>query len=696
VTVQTQPSNPSQTCTVTNGSGTLAAANITNVSVTCATNTYTVGGSLSGLAAGATVVLQNNAGDDLSLTANGSFTFATALADLSAYAVTVQTQPSNPSQTCTVTNGSGTLAAANVTNVSVTCATNTYTVGGSLSGLASGTTVELQNSAGDDLSLTANGSFTFATALASGSTYLVTVAANPTNPSQTCAVSNGSGTLAGANITNVSVTCATNTYTVGGTVTGLTGSGLMLQNNGSNDLAISADGSFVFATALASGSTYAVTVLTQPSNPSQTCSVSNGSGTLAGANVTNVSVTCATNTYTVGGSLSGLATGTTVVLQNNAGDDLAISADGSFTFTTTLASGSTYLVTVAVNPTNPSQTCTVTNGSGTLAGANITNVSVACLTDRLIVTPIAGFGGALSPATPQLVDSGSSTSFEVIANAGYQINTVAGTCGGTLAGTTYTTLPITTNCTVNAMFTPQTTSVLLVSPNPTRLSQMVTAVTRVSGTGAAPAGGGVTVVSSTGEVCTSNTPSSVVGNTAEFTCPLTFTALGTRQLTSTYSGSGSHAGSASAAVDLRVLRFSDLSVSVNDTVGTVSAGDTVDYLVQVSNVGPESATGVALSLVADPSLVGATWTCAAIAPAICPAASGIGEISQIINVPVGGILNYMQNGQLRPSLPSTVIAVADISVDEESPNFGFDPVSSNNQAIDTNLVELIFFRNGFE
>ena len=79
--------------------------------------TYTVGGTVSGLSG--TVVLQDNGGDNLSVTANGPFTFATSLASGAAYAVTVKTNPSG--QTCTVTGESGTVGTANVTNVAVTC-----------------------------------------------------------------------------------------------------------------------------------------------------------------------------------------------------------------------------------------------------------------------------------------------------------------------------------------------------------------------------------------------------------------------------------------------------------------------------------------------------------------------------------------------------------------------------------------------
>ena len=249
---------------------------------------FTVGGTvISGLTG--SVTLRNNGGDNLVRNTNGSFTFATALATGSAYAVTVFSQPAG--QTCTVANGSGTIASANVTNVNGDLcdhAPATFTVGGTVSGLTG--SVTLRNNGGDNLVRNANGSFTFATALATGSAYAVTVFSQPAG--QTCTVANGSGTIASANVTNVNVTCVTNpatTFTVGGTVSGLTGS-VTLRNNGGDNLVRNANGSFTFATALATGSAYAVTVFSQPAG--QTCTVTNGSGTIASANVTNVTVTC--------------------------------------------------------------------------------------------------------------------------------------------------------------------------------------------------------------------------------------------------------------------------------------------------------------------------------------------------------------------------------------------------------------------
>jgi len=79
-------------------------------------------------------------------------------------------------------------------------------------------------------------------------------------------------------------------YTVGGTVTGLRVSGLVLQDNGGDNLTFSSNGTFTFTSGIDQGGAYSVTVLTQPSG--QTCSVHNGSGTIGTADISNVIVTC--------------------------------------------------------------------------------------------------------------------------------------------------------------------------------------------------------------------------------------------------------------------------------------------------------------------------------------------------------------------------------------------------------------------
>jgi hypothetical protein len=162
----------------------------------------------------------------------------------------------------------------------------TYTVGGSVSGLNG--TLALQNNGGNTVSVPASGSFAFSTVLTSGGAYNVTVSSQPVG--QTCSVASGSGTVQGANVTSVTVTCATNTYAVGGTVSGLTQSGLVIANGLDTVNPLPNATTFVFSNKLPYGAQYSASITGQPSGA--TCTVANGSGTVPAADVTAIQVTC--------------------------------------------------------------------------------------------------------------------------------------------------------------------------------------------------------------------------------------------------------------------------------------------------------------------------------------------------------------------------------------------------------------------
>ncbi len=84
-------------------------------------------------------------------------------------------------------------------------------------------------------------------------------------------------------------------FTVGGTVSGLQGSGLVLRDTLAGEtVTVASSGPFTFPIARADGTGYDVRVDAQPSNPLQACSVANGTGTVSGANVGNIAVTCTT------------------------------------------------------------------------------------------------------------------------------------------------------------------------------------------------------------------------------------------------------------------------------------------------------------------------------------------------------------------------------------------------------------------
>jgi hypothetical protein len=175
---------------------------------------------------------------------------------------------------------------ADVSDVTVNCTPGAYTVAGEISDLNG--TVVLSDGNGHMVTASSDGSFSFPPSTAS--TYNVTVTTQPSYPpaAQTCVVSNGSGSLT-TNVINVAVVCSLNTYTIGGTVAKLTGT-LVLADNGGDDLSITTNAAYKFATAIASRSTYAVTVATQPSK--QWCTVNSPSGTVTNANITNANVEC--------------------------------------------------------------------------------------------------------------------------------------------------------------------------------------------------------------------------------------------------------------------------------------------------------------------------------------------------------------------------------------------------------------------
>lgn len=252
--------------------------------------TYTVGGTVSGLNADGLVLASNGATVTVNSGAS-TFSFATALASGTAYAVTVQTTPNG--LTCSVASGTGTVGTSNVNNVVVTCADKAYALGGTISGLISSGLV-LSNGT-DQLSVSSGAtSFTMPTQVTFSSSYDVKVTTQPQGLA--CSVQNGTATMGAAAVTNIAVTCANQKFTVGGSISGLSATGLVL-TDGTDRLAVAANtGVFSMPTAVAYNSPYAVTVAIQPAG--LMCSITGGSGTMPANNVTSVQVSCSPRQWT--------------------------------------------------------------------------------------------------------------------------------------------------------------------------------------------------------------------------------------------------------------------------------------------------------------------------------------------------------------------------------------------------------------
>ncbi len=352
---------------------------------------YVVSGVVTGLSAGSQLVLQLNGGNALTVTpATASFKFLSSLPSGSPYSVSVATQPA--SQYCSVSsNGTGASLTSNLV-VGVTCTTLQYTVSGVLSGLMPGTSITLLDNGASSLSLSNNGPFQFATPINYGGSYAVSVV-TPSPSSQACSVvsNTGSGSNITANVTNVNVVCSTNTFTVSGTVTGLpAGSNLVLMDNNTDSLTLTASRNFTFTTAIPYGGSYQVNVSANPLG--YTCNVANSLGSNVNANINSVYVTCIPNTFSVGGTLSGLSSGTSVQLglsstttgsacsaAKSTTSTANVSNNGSFSMgNNTVPYSGSYCVSIVQQPAGA--VCQLANNtdSGTLVTNNITTLNVIC------------------------------------------------------------------------------------------------------------------------------------------------------------------------------------------------------------------------------------------------------------------------------------------------------------------------------
>jgi N-acetylneuraminic acid mutarotase len=84
-----------------------------------------------------------------------------------------------------------------------------------------------------------------------------------------------------------------------------------------------------------------------------------------------------TSGYTIGGTVTGLSAPVLVIADETNSNTLTVTANGSFAFSTTVATGAEYAVYVLSQP--PGANCTVKNGQGVVGEANVTTVAIACV-----------------------------------------------------------------------------------------------------------------------------------------------------------------------------------------------------------------------------------------------------------------------------------------------------------------------------
>lgn len=152
--------------------------------------------------------------------------------------------------------------------------------------------------------------------------------------------------------------------------------------------------------------------------------------------------------YRIGGTLERLPTGMSMTLDNN-GDSLVLNANGPFQFANAQFDQSAYAVTISSQPNGIAELCTVSSGSGNLAGQDVVDVLVQC--NAFHVTTAAGANGSIVPSALQTVVIGTTLQYTITADPGNVVVSASG-CGGSLTGNTYTTAAITADCQVTAQF----------------------------------------------------------------------------------------------------------------------------------------------------------------------------------------------------------------------------------------------------
>jgi hypothetical protein len=337
---------------------------------TAAITLFSIGGDVTGLR-GFVVLVNRGTGETINVDADGAFTFATTQRAGETFDVAVVQNPRG--QRCDVASGLG-VVAGDVATVDVRCV-DVFFIGGEVVGLRSGGLI-LENNAVDALAIDENGVFTFASPVANGDGYDVTVRRQP--PGHECVVEGGDGIVNGP-IDGILVLCTPidiGTYTVSVAVSGLgdpPASGLVLQNNGGDDLPINGDGLSVFATPVAIGTGYAVSVLTQPADA--TCVVQAGAGS-SDVDVF-VEVVC-TRGFRVGGTATGIKPGNIVTLVIEDRVTVDVASDGPFTFPGLFPTG-TLVSSVSIINEPFDQRCSLGLTTPTVTDADVLGIGLLCV-----------------------------------------------------------------------------------------------------------------------------------------------------------------------------------------------------------------------------------------------------------------------------------------------------------------------------
>lgn len=398
VSITENPAN--QTCSFTNpqnASGEVLEQSVLSINIACVDNIqprYFVGGAVSGLSAEQSISLSLNGGPSLSIDAS-LFSFAEGLLSGDTYSVSIVSRPNF--HTCLLENAQGSITDSDVTDVSVSCSRDAFDVGGEIAGHNGPVSIlaSIDGEAPTQKIIAAGDSAYLFENIPDGSSYQLSVI--PAEDSgQQCQIANAAQTLNGSDVSNADVLCSNlPSYSIGGDVSGLSGN-LVLQNNGTDQINISASGQFTFGAELLEGQRYSVEILSAPA--SQTCAISSGteSGEVGVADIDTVQVICEDRQFSVSGSISGHSD---IV-------ELFVSVGGQVQAPVSLSPQDTnfdfgafaYNASIAVTVTDPAgQNCQVENGS-TASLIQDLMVTIQCvdITTHVLTTRVSGLPESIS------------------------------------------------------------------------------------------------------------------------------------------------------------------------------------------------------------------------------------------------------------------------------------------------------------
>jgi uncharacterized repeat protein (TIGR01451 family) len=134
----------------------------------------------------------------------------------------------------------------------------------------------------------------------------------------------------------------------------------------------------------------------------------------------------------------------------------------------------------------------------------------------------------------------------------------------------------------------------------------------------------------------------------------------------------------------------DLAISKDNGTDVTLPGAMTTYLIEATNFGPGEALGATVEDFFPPELTGVTWSCVGAGGGTC-APSGMGDIVEVVDLPVGATVTFTATGMLDPMAMGPLVNTAEVFVP-----MGFeDPDLGNNIATDIDGTADIFL-DGFE